>query len=131
MPHSSSSLLIRPDSPASGSGEMLAVTPESIGFEYLTLRIRRLQKGEKYSGETGATELGIVTLGGRGSVESTAGSWSDFGSRQNVFAGMPTALYLPVGTEFTVLAETDCELAFCFSRAEEKYPAQLITPDQI
>jgi len=131
MPHDSSALLIRPDSSASVSGEMLAVTPESIGFEYLTLRIRRMQKGEKYSAETGATELGIVTLGGRCSVESTAGSWSDFGSRQNVFAGMPTALYLPVGTEFTVRAETDCELAFCFSRAEEKYPAQLITPDQV
>jgi len=48
-----------------------------------------------------------------------------------VFDGMPTALYLPIETEFAVTAETDCEVAFCFSRAEEKYPARLITPDEV
>jgi 5-deoxy-glucuronate isomerase len=48
-----------------------------------------------------------------------------------VFDGLPTALYLPIGTPYTILAETDCELALCFSRAEEKFPAQLVTPDQI
>jgi len=75
-------------------------------------------RGERYFSETGACELGIVVLGGRCSVESMAGSWSDFGSRANVFEGMPTALYLPIETEFNVRSETDCELALCFSRAE-------------
>src|SRR4030095_2487659 len=44
---------------------------------------------------------------------------------------MPTALYLPIETEFRVRAETDCEIAFCFSRAEEKFPARLIAPEEI
>jgi 5-deoxy-glucuronate isomerase len=30
-----------------------------------------------------------------------------------------------------VRAETDCELAFCFSLAEEKFPARLITPQEV
>jgi len=72
-----------------------------------------------------------VVLGGRCSVESTAGSWFNFGGRAHVFAGMPTALYLPIETSFTVSAETDCEIALCFSRAEEKYPARLIVPDEV
>ena len=42
-----------------------------------------------------------------------------------------TALYLPIQTEFTILAETECEVALCFSRAEEKFPARLITPDEV
>jgi len=109
----------------------MVVTPESTGFEFLTMRIRKIARGEKFSSDTGSCELGLVVLGGRCSVESTAGSWLSFGSRAHVFDGLPTALYLPVNTEFTVVAETDCEIALCFSRAEEKFPARLITPDEV
>jgi 5-deoxy-glucuronate isomerase len=123
-------LLIKPN-PVAESGETLCITPESTGFDYLTCRIRRMLRGEDFSSETAARELGIVVLGGRCSVESAAGSWRDLGSRANVFAGMPTALYLPIDTSFNVRAETDCELAFCFSRAEEKFPARLITPQEV
>ncbi len=129
--HSMKDLLIKPDSPLDSSGETLSMTPESTGFEYLTFRVRKILRGDKFSSETGACELGMVVLGGRCSVESTAGSWSAFGSRAHVFDGMPTALYLPIETVFTVTAETDCEIAFCFSRAEETYPARLITPDEV
>lgn len=131
MPHYTKDLLIKPALPLSPSGETMVVTPESTGFEYLTMRIRKMLRDEKYSSETGACELGLVVLGGRCSVESTAGSWLNFGSRAHVFAGLPTALYLPIDTEFTVVAETDCEIALCFSRAEEKFPARLVTPDEI
>jgi 5-deoxy-glucuronate isomerase len=130
MPHSTEDLLIKP-LPLGPSGETMVVTPESTGFEYLTMRVRKILSGEKFSSETGECELGLVVLGGRCSVESAAGSWSDFGSRAYVFDGLPTALYLPINTEFTVVAETDCEIALCFSRAEEKFPARLITPDDV
>jgi len=130
MPHYKE-LLIKPAPPLGPSGETMVVTPESTGFEYLTMRIRKMLRGEKYASETGACELGLVVLGGRCSVESTAGSWLNFGSRAHVFAGLPTALYLPIDTEFTVVAETDCEIALCFSRAEEKFPARLVNPDEI
>ena len=131
MTHSMKDLLIKPDSLSDSSGETLHVTPESMGFEYLTFLVRKMLRGEKFACETGACELGLVVLGGRCSVESTAGSWSAFGSRAHVFDGLPTALYLSIETEFTVTAQTDCEIAFCFSRAEEKHPARLITPDEV
>jgi len=131
MTHSMKNLLIKPDFQLDSSGETLSMTPESTGFDYLTFRARKILRGDKFSSETGASELGMVVLGGRCAVESTAGSWSAFGSRAHVFDGMPTALYLPIETEFTITAETDCEIALCFSRAEEKYPARLITPDEV
>jgi 5-deoxy-glucuronate isomerase len=124
-------LLIKPIPSVTPSGETMVVTPESTGFEYLTMRIRKLSQGEKFSSETGESELGMVILGGRCSVESTAGSWTDLGGRAHVFEGLPTALYLPIKTKFTVAAETDCEVALCFSRAEEEFPARLITPDEV
>ncbi len=131
MSHGTTDLLIKPAASETVSGETLVVTPESTGYQYLTLRIRKLSRGEKFQSETGASELGLVILGGRCSVESTAGSWPNIGSRAHVFDGLPTALYLPVETEFTVSAETDCELALCLSRAEKKFPARLVTPDDI
>jgi 5-deoxy-glucuronate isomerase len=131
MPPFTKNLLIKPVAPLDSSGETMVVTPQSTGFEYLTMRIRKILRGEKFSSETGGCELGLVVLGGRCSVESTAGSWTDFGSRAHVFDGLPTALYLPTKTEFTVGGETDCEIALCFSRAEERFPARLITPDEV
>ena len=131
MPTYTKDLLIKPVSPLEPSGDAMVVTPASTGFEYLTLRVRKILRGEKLSIDTGACELGLVVLGGRCTVESTVGSWFDFGSRAHVFDGLPTALYLPIETQFTVVAETDCEIAFCFSRAEEKFPARLITPDEV
>ena len=105
MPHYTENLLIKPVPPLGSSGESMVVTPESTGFEYLTMRIRKISRGEKFSSETGACELGLVVLGGRCSVESTAGSWFNFGSRAHVFDGLPTALYLPIETEFIVVAD--------------------------
>jgi 5-deoxy-glucuronate isomerase len=131
MPQDPNNLLIKPLPSVIASGETLLATPESIGYQYLTLSIRKMLRGEKFQSETAATELGMVVLGGRCSVESTAGSWSDVGSRAHVFDGLPTAVYLPIETEFKVSADTDCELAFCFSRAEETFPARLVTPDDI
>lgn len=131
MPREAKDLLVKPFASSSSSGETLAVTPNSLGFNYLTLRIRRIRAGEKFSSNTGNCELGIVLLGGVCSVESTGGSWSNVGRRANVFGGLPYAVYLPIETEFSVTSAKDCEIALCYSLAEEKYPAQLIKPDDI
>jgi 5-deoxy-glucuronate isomerase len=104
---------------------------ESFGFEYLSFQVRRLAAGERYAGETGQSELAAVVLGGRCTVESAAGRWEGIGGRAHVFAGLPFTLYLPPGTAFTIAAETPAELALCFSRAEERFPARLVTPADI
>jgi 5-deoxy-glucuronate isomerase len=124
-------LLIRPETLGGRSGETIVVNPEAVGFEFLTFRARKMFKGENFLSSTGVNELGLVMLGGSCRVTSSAGSWSDLGARRDVFSGMPTALYLPIQTEFTVTAETDCELAFCYCRAEEKHPPRLIRPEDV
>lgn len=104
---------------------------ETFGYEYLAFETRRLAKGESCTGHTGARELAMVPLGGRCSVESSRGAWNSIGSRATVFDDLPYTLYLPIDTAFTVKAETDCDLAFCYSRAEVPCPARLVTPDEV
>jgi 5-deoxy-glucuronate isomerase len=131
MSRSAKGLLVKPHPAATAAGETIAVAPAATGFDYLTFSVRRLARGEEFSSATGASELGLVILGGRCSVESSAGAWSGIGGRAHVFDGLPTALYLPIGAQFTVTAETDCEVALCFARAEEKHPARLIPPAEV
>ena len=129
MAYSSNDLLIRPQ--ASAGNEILRVDRSASRFEYLTFSVRALKKGDSFRGQTDSTELCIVMFGGTGSIESSAGTWQQVGKRPNVFAGMPYAVYLPIHTEYTVSAETDCELALCSSRAEESHPARLIAPEDV
>src|SRR5512144_347096 len=114
MQEGSSELLIRPTASDGSSAQSMFVTRERSGFEYLTFRAQRMSKDESFNAETGNNELGLVVLGGRCSVESSAGSWPNFGGRAHVFNGLPYALYLPIETTFTLRAVTDCELALCF-----------------
>lgn len=104
---------------------------ESFGFEYLSFEIRRLAAGECFTAETGNRELATVVLGGQCTVDSTEGSFEAIGGRAHVFAGLPYTLYLPPGAAFTARAETAAELAFCYSRAEKRFPARLVTPADV
>jgi 5-deoxy-glucuronate isomerase len=124
--------LLIPAKPCAGwSGTVMEVEPEQAEFDYLKFQVRRLEAGESYSGKTDSNELGIVALGGRFSVSSSQGGWESVGGRANVFGGMPWAVYLPVDTSFAVTATTDCDLAFCYCRAEEVHAAALITPTDV
>lgn len=102
-----------------------------FGFEFLSFENRRLRAGERYEGGTGDNELAVVMLGGVCSVESSRGRWSFIGGRRTVFDGMPSTLYLSVRTDFSVTSESGCDMAFCYSRAEEEHQPQLIGPDDV
>jgi 5-deoxy-glucuronate isomerase len=104
---------------------------EDFGFEHLSFATRKLARGQTYEAATSGVELAIVMLGGICSVKSSVGNWLKIGARATVFDGLPYALYLPPGTAFTVSADTDCDLAFCYCRAEEQHPAHLVTPDEV
>ena len=118
-----SDLLVRPE----GFENQIA----DFGYEFLSFQRRRMAAGHRYIGGVDRTELAIVVLGGVCSVKSSRGEWHGVGGRATVFDGLPHALYLPVRTTFTVSADTDCDLAFCYCKAEEEHRPALITPDEI
>ena len=118
-----SELLIRP--------EVFRDRIENFGFEFLSFQARKIAQDGTYEGETGGNELSIVVLGGVCSIKTLRGQWPRIGGRTSVFDGLPFTLYLPVATAFSISADTDCDLAFCYCRAEEEYPARLVTPDQV
>ena len=118
-----SELLVRP--------ERFRDRIDDFGYEFLSFETRKLEVGREFRSETAGRELAMVVLGGVCSVTSSRGDWQRIGQRATVFEGLPYTLYLPIGTVFTVSAETACDLAFCYCRAEEEYPARLVTPAHV
>src|SRR5947207_543397 len=51
--------------------------------------------------------------------------------RRNVFDGIAYTLYLPIGTAFTLAADSDCDVALCYCRAEARHPARLVTSEEV
>jgi len=116
-------LLIPAIPTARGRGRSMYFGPGGTAeFEYLQLEVRRILAEETFEGSTDSNEVAIVGLGGRFDLESTNGTWSDIGFRANVFTGMPWTVYLPIHTKFAVTALSDCEIAFCYCRAEVSHP---------
>jgi len=116
-------LLVRPDK--------FHNRTEDFGYEFLSFETRKPETNQSFQGDTKGRELAIVVLGGTCSVTSSRGDWYGIGQRETVFDGLPYTLYLPIHTSFTVSTDTACDLAFCYAKAEEEYPARLVTPAHV
>jgi len=128
---SSANLLVRPQTPRGQFGEGISFTPDGVGWEHLGFRSIKLQRDQTVAGSTQGTEIAIVVLGGQCCVSSSAGEWSGFGRRKDVFDGLAYTLYLPIDTTYTLVAETDADIAICSCPATRRFPARLITADQV
>ena len=125
-----SALLLKP---SGGAGEVMSVTQDRAGWHTISLRVIRLEKQQKQVMSQPEEELALVVLGGQAAIRADGRHWESVGARANVFAGMPHALYLPLGTgQIEIEALTPgCEIAVCGARATRKFPAALILPSSV
>jgi 5-deoxy-glucuronate isomerase len=124
------SLIVHPQS-SDDPNVIVSVTREQAGWDTIDFQVRRQAKGEQWQGVSDDKETALVVLSGMLSVESNQGSWNSIGKRSDVFSGLPYALYLPLGTTFKVCADSDCEFAVATAPASKKFPAKLITPQDV
>ena len=130
MQYDAGNLIVHPGS-ASDHDAIVEVLPDTAGWDFIHFQARRLSSGGVWRRETGSHELAVVVLGGSVHVKSSRGSWENVGERANVFAGLPSAVYLPRNTSFSVTAESDAEFAVAWVRADADHPARVIRPDDI
>jgi 5-deoxy-glucuronate isomerase len=117
--------------PVSGKDhDLIRVTSESAQWEYIGLNVRRLIPGETWEFALEEVEAGIVVLSGRCTVAACNSTWT-LGERESIFQGKPWALYVPILSNGTITVDTDCEIAFCTSKAEQPFPPRLIKPDDV
>src|SRR5690349_11987359 len=116
-----SALLLKP---SGGTGEVVTVTQERAGWQTISLRLLRIEKGQKQVFSQPGEEIALVMLGGQAAIGAGGQKWERLGGRASVFAGMPHTLYLPAGigpVEIEALTAI-CEVAVCGARASRKFP---------
>jgi 5-deoxy-glucuronate isomerase len=109
-----------------------SVTSDEAGWNHLNFLARKINSGQKWTGNTGDNEYLFVLMGGNFIAETSSGSWKTWNGRKDVFSGMPHALYLPPRTEFDISPGgdvLDISCGWCF--ADKKYPARLISPADV
>src|SRR5437016_13355761 len=123
-----SSLLVKPNSQRS-KGEFVSVTPESAGWENISLSAVRLEKDGTYDFRLQGEEAVLVVLGGKIDVVAAGQKWQGLGERKGVFSGMPWSLYLPLDSSATVTAASEiAEFAVCRCKASRAFPPRVIAP---
>jgi len=110
---------------------LVEVIPKQVGWEKINFQARKLAAGHTWTATLMDKEAALIVLSGILDVDSNKGSWKNIGKRENVFSGLPYALYLPIKTKFTVHAIADCEFAVAQVPAEREFPAHLIKPDDV
>lgn len=124
-----SKLLVKPQGQA---GKVIGVTPESAGWRYVGFDLHKLAQGEQATGETGAREVCLVFVSGKGRVVANGTALGELGGRMSPFEGQPHAVYLPGDSSWQVEATTGLELAVCSAPARDANKAvRVIGPDQM
>jgi 5-deoxy-glucuronate isomerase len=128
--YTAENLVIRGGNPEDPD-QMVEVRPEQAGWDTLNFQSRRIAPGASWAWQTGSNELALVVLGGCVDIDSDRGTWSGVGARATVFDGLPSALYLPRNTSFTVKARIASEFAVAWVAAEGEFSPRLVTPADV
>ena len=130
MQYTTENLLVCPLTDPQDPDLIVAVTPQSAGWDFISFQARKLRAGNEWSFDSDENELAIVLLSGAISIHSTRGSWHDL-ERKDVWTSAATALYLPRNTEFTITAERDSEFAVTWVPTDEDHEPWLIQTQDV
>lgn len=112
------------------SGELVSFSREEAGWEWMSFFVTRLAPGGVLERDSRGDEMVLVLLGGTCHADWGSGSQL-IGKRQNVFGGLPYALYLPAGSHAKLRAETVCEIAECRVPSQARLKPKLVTPQDV
>lgn len=92
--------------------------------------------GKTMSLETGSEEMVVDILGGKvtisGKCPSGDFSFEKAGERENAFSGLPTMVYIPRGSSFSVTADTDnADVVIAAAPSKKDSKPQLIGTDNV
>ena len=113
-------------------GQVHEITATSAGWRYVGFSLHRLRRGDSAAGTTGGDEAILVMVEGKASFRAAGRDWAVLGDRLDVFEKTPPhCLYLPAGSAWDAVAETDCTVAVCAAPGRGGHAARRIGPEGI
>lgn len=110
-------------------GGVLEVTPESVGWKFLSFKTVLLKAGESFSGQTNGEEAAIVPISGAFDVQILEQIFSL--SRSSVFEELPHVVYMPPKTAYSITASTETHFALGSAPAVGLYPVRCFAPSEM
>jgi 5-deoxy-glucuronate isomerase len=101
------------------------------GCQVIDLNLLRLAPGRSWSGSTGDREYLAVILGGKATFVVGGTRFEHVGGRANVFAGKPHSVYLPAGSDVTIIAESALDVALPSAPSDLDVEPYVIEPGQV
>jgi len=98
--------------PARRTGAAVDLTPRALGWSSIHFGVRHVARGTAWRGRSRREERCLVLLRGGFEIQWDGRAVS-VGPRADVFAGYPSAVYLPAGVDFRIVATEACEIADC------------------
>ena len=115
-----------------GAGRVAHVTPQSAGWTYVGFDLHRLKPGDTVSARTEGREACLVFVTGKGKASAGGKDLGLLGERMSPFDGKPWSVYVPEGSEWSVSADTDLELAVCSAPGlGGGHPVGVIAPETL
>ncbi|RVA16036.1 5-deoxy-glucuronate isomerase, partial [Mesorhizobium sp. M7D.F.Ca.US.004.03.1.1] len=115
-----------------GHGRVAHVTPQIAGWTYVGFDLHRLKPGESASGKTEDREVCLVFVTGKGKASAGGKDLGLLGERMSPFEGKPWSVYVPQGSDWSVTAGTELELAVCSAPGlGGGLPVRVIAPDDL
>lgn len=123
-------LLIHPSAPDS-DGRIHAITPITAGWSYVGFSVYHLSAGDTLTLDTADMEQCLVLVSGQAHVIAGDLHCGLIGERMSPFEGGPHSVYVPPHTQWTVKAETMCELGVCSAPAKWGKPPRYLPPGPV
>lgn len=100
-------------------------------FKYIrSFEVLLLKNGDKAELDSGDGETGLVILSGKCDIRVEEKKFEDLGSRNSVFDGKPTGVYIPRKRKFSVHSY-GAEIAVCNSACNQDSEVALVRPEDI
>lgn len=113
-------------------GKVHDITPASAGWRYVGFGLHHLRAGDQVADATGNNEVILVMVEGKAAIIGAGRDWGVLGDRMDVFEKTaPHCLYLPNGSAWSAVAETDCTIAVCAAPGKGGHEPRRIGPDGI
>lgn len=111
-----------------------AITPETVGWQYVSFSVHHLMRGQRLSGAADGKETAVVVLYGIGKAEMNGQRLGEIGERLSVFEEkLPATLYLSEDGSYQIECTSDVmEVAVAAAPTTHQHlPARVVRPEEM
>ncbi|MDP4182314.1 MAG: 5-deoxy-glucuronate isomerase [Bacillota bacterium] len=118
---------------ASKKDGYIDIVDDDSALKLVRLGLISLETSKQIKLESDAYEIGLVILSGQCDISVNGNKFEGLGSRNNVFQGKPTTVYVPMQSDYEIVntGSIKLEIAVCKVKADKKFEPFIVNPEDV